>query len=181
MAEWIAEPRMLAEFDSMDDVIAAAARLRARGYEALEVDSPYPVTDADTLLGLRRPRLPVAVLAAGLIGAILTLAVQWYANAWDYPLNVGGRPLLSVPAWIPITFELGVLSAAFAAVGGLLAAAGLPRLWHPAFEVDAFDRVTTDRFFIIVDAADPRFDRVRTRHDLEALGAVRVLELGAPA
>lgn len=170
-----AGPALMAEFASMEAVVSAARGLGELGYRNLEIFSPYPVSGADDLLSLRRPRLPRAVLAVGLAGALLALAVQWFTNAWDYPLNVGGRPLLAVPAWIPITFETMVLAAAVAAVIGLLAATGLPRYWHPVFEVEGFERASDDRFWIAIGRADPRLDPARSRAELERLGALRVI------
>lgn len=171
-------PVIMAEFASMDALCAAGRRLRDLGYHELEFYSPYPVEDADTLLGLRRPRSPRAVLLAGVAGAVLTFAAQGYLNAVDYPINVGGRPLFAVPAWIPITFELSVLAGAFAAVIALLVSAGLPRYWHPVFEIDDFTRVTVDRYWIAVGRGDAHFDPLRTRADLERLGPIRVVTPG---
>jgi len=165
----------MAEFAAVDELLPAAKGLRELGYRDLEFYSPFPLPGADELLGLRRPRLPRAVLAAGLAGAVLAVAVQWFTNAWDYPLNVGGRPLLSLPAWVPITFETTILSAAFAAFFGVLVAAGLPRFWHPVFEIDDFRRTTADRFWIGIGRDDPRFDPVRSRTDLERLGPLRIV------
>lgn len=167
-------PAVLAEFDSPDRLREAASRLRAAGYERIELYSPFPVAGADVVLGLPRPGLPRLVLVCGLGGAAAALWIQWYANAWDYPLNVGGRPLLSIPAWVPITFEIGVLAAALAAFFGLFVRAGLPRLWHPAFTAPGFRSASVDGFWLAIGGDDPRYDRVRTRRDLEALGALRI-------
>jgi hypothetical protein len=165
---------MIAEFESAETMIAATRRLRAAGYERLELYSPYPLDEAEPLLGLRRPRFPWAVLFAGLLGAGLGFGAQWFTNAWDFPINVGGRPLFAAPAWVPITFEMGILSAAVGAVIALLVSTGLPRLWNPLFEVEGFARVTSDGFWLEIDPADPRFDVERTRRQLEQLGALRV-------
>ena len=167
-------PAVLAEFGSPDRLREAAARLRAAGYERIELYSPFPVDGAEDVLGLRRPGLPALVLACGLAGAAAALWIQWFANAWDYPLNVGGRPLLSVPAWVPVTFEIGVLAAAFGAFFGLLALAGLPRLWHPAFTAAGFESASVDGFWLAVGMDDPRYDPVRTRREVEALGPRRI-------
>lgn len=167
-------PVILAEFGSAEALIAAATRLRELGYRRLETYSPYPLDGAEAALSLPRPRLPWVVLAGGLLGAALGYAVQSYTNARDYPLNVGGRPLDSVPAWIPITFEIGILAAAITAVLALLVTARLPRLWHPVFEVDGFESVTDDRFWLAVLAGDPRYDPERTRRELEALAPLRI-------
>lgn len=167
-------PAILAEFGSPERLLEAAARLRAAGYERIELYSPYPLEGAEALLGLPRPRLPWFVLACGLAGAAAALWIQWFANAWDYPLNVGGRPLLSLPAWVPVTFEIGVLSAALGAFVGLLARAGLPRLWHPVFTAPGFEDASVDGFWLAVGVGDARYEPARTRRELEALGPRRI-------
>src|SRR5690606_42081524 len=159
-------PSVLTEVGTPVLLRDASARLRAASYQRIELYSPFPVDGAEAVLGLRRPGLPFVVLVCGLDGAVAALWIQWFANAWDYPLNVGGRPLLSVPAWVPVTFEIGVLAAAFGAFFGLLARAGLPRLWHPAFTAAGFESASVDGFWLAVGVDDPRYDPVRTRREL---------------
>lgn len=163
-----------AAFPSPPALMHAATWLREHGYEQLELYSPYPVAGADDVLGLTRPRTPLVVLGAGFAGAATGYFAQWYPNAWDYPINVGGRPLMALPAWVPITFELGVLFAAFAAVLSFLFGSGLPRLWHPLFELKGFDRVSTDQYWLTISTTDPQHDRERTERELLALGALHV-------
>lgn len=165
---------LFAEFADAASVVAAARALRERGYTAVDAFTPYPVHGLDEALGLARSRLARFVFPVGLAGAAAAYALQWWTAARDYPIAIGGRPAHAPPAFVPITFEATVLLSAFASVVALLWLTGLPALWHPAFEVDGFEGASIDRFWIGVDAADPRFDRDATARELEALGAARV-------
>lgn len=169
---------LLAEFESPEALTAAARRLREAGYSRLTAFTPFPVEDLEDELELPRTRIPLAALLAGVAGGGLAFLVQAWCNGLDYPLDVGGRPLFSWPAFVPITFELTVLGAAFAAFFGVLAASRLPRLWQPIFEVEGFERATIDRFFLGVDAADPRYAPDRLAAELSRLGALRVATVG---
>lgn len=171
---------LLAEFETPEALVAAARRLRAAGFTRLAAYTPFPVEGLDEALALPRSRVPVAVLLSGLAGGALAFVGQGWTNGIDYPLDVGGRPLFSWPAFVPITFELTVLFAAFGAVIGVLAAAGLPRLWHPVFEVEGFERATIDRFFLGVDEADALYVADRVAGQLLGLGALRVAPVGKP-
>ena len=113
--------------------------------------------------------------------AAVGFVFQWFCNAWSYPLNTGGRPAFAIPAFIPITFESGVLFASFSSFFGVFIICGLPRLYHPLFEVPGFERATHDRYFLAVDALDPRFDARDTRGELERLGCLRVVGFGGVA
>jgi hypothetical protein len=168
------EPGIMAEFATELALQRAVVRIRELGYERVEVYSPYPVLGATALLDLKRPPLNWWVFWFAMTGAGLAFLVQWFVNAENFPINVGGRPLFSLPAWVPVIFEMGVLAAGFTALFGLLITCGLPRLWHPAFEVEGFDRVTTDRFWVAIDWRDPLFDPVESRLQLEELDTVRV-------
>ncbi|HKO15177.1 MAG TPA: DUF3341 domain-containing protein [Gemmatimonadaceae bacterium] len=167
----------LAEFANADRFREALVRLREKGYTRLETYTPFPVPGTDGPLGLPRSRLPVAIFVIGLLGAIAAYAIQWYANAQSYPLNIGGRPPHAIPAFIVSTFEGTVLAASLAAFFGLFVVLRLPRLWHPVFEVDGFERATVDRFWIAIDARDRRSDAAMTARELDALGALRVVHL----
>lgn len=167
-------PGILADFGSPDRLTAAASQLREQGYQQLEFYTPFPVAGASGKLDLERPRLPRVVLIVGILGAGAAFWIQWFANAVDYPLVVGGRPILSIPAWIPVTFEIGILAAALAAFSGLLLATGLPRLWHPAFTVPGFELTSVKGFWLAVAIDDARFDFDVTRNDLERLGPLRI-------
>lgn len=168
---------LLAEFDDPEALAAAVRALRAEGWTRLAAFTPYPVESVQEeleALAPRRSRIPLAALLAGLGGGGLGLWVQAWTSAVDLPLDVGARPLFSWPAFVPVAFELTVLGAALATFVGFVVAAGLPRLWHPLFEVEGFERATIDRFFLGVDAADPRFSPERLAGRLRDLGALRV-------
>lgn len=169
---------LLAEFGSARDVLAAAAQLRAHGYRRLDAFTPYPVHGLDEALGIPPSRLSRWVLLAGLAGATGAYLLQWYLNAWNYPINVGGRPPHAFPAFLLITFEMGVLAAGFACWIALAAYARLPKLWDPVFEVEGFERASVDRFWIGIALDDPHLDRDRSPGELTALGALRVAWTG---
>lgn len=164
---------MLGEFETPEAMVAALVDLRRRGYRRLDAFSPYPVHGAEEAAGMPRSLLPWIVFPFALAGAALAYFVQWYCNAYDYPLNVGGRPPHSAPAFIPIVFEMGILTAAIVGIVVYLALTGLPELWSPVFEVPGFERASIDRFWVGVDARDPRFERVAVERALAELGASR--------
>ncbi len=166
---------LLAEFDSPDALVRAHDRLRAAGYTRISSWTPYPVRD----IVKRSPesRVPWIMLGAGALGAASGYWVEWWCNARDYPIDVGGRPLDSIPAFIPIAFESGVLAASLAGFLAMLVSCGLPRLHHPMFEVDGFERASVDRFWLGVDRADPCFDE-SVSDALEGAGALRCERIG---
>lgn len=168
---------LLAEFDGPEELVRAAERTRQEGYTRVDAYSPFPVEGLAEALGFRRTRLPLVIFAGGLVGGLAAVVMQYYAAVISYPINVGGRPLNSWPSWIPVTFELTVLIAALAAVLGLLGLNGLPMPYHPLFNIARFARVTRDRFFLCVEATDPRFDRETTHAFLSGLGAREVVEV----
>ena len=172
---------VLAEFASPEGVLEALAELRRNGYRQLESYTPYPVEGADDRLDLGRSRLPRFIFGGGVLGAVLGYGIQWYANVWDYPQNIGGRPVHAVAAFIPATFEATVLGAALVAFFGLFAALRLPELWHPVFEIEGFERASVDRFWVGVDARDRRFDRRRVTDLLEGLDPLRVVPMAVNA
>ncbi len=173
-----AAPILMAEFDSGPALVDGLAALRAVGLSHLDAYTPYEVEGVQATLGVRRSRLSWIVLASGLFGAGAAYLLQWWINVIDYPLNIGGRPYHSSPAFIPITFEMGVLFAAGAALISAIVLGGLPRLWHPVFEVDGFERATIDRFWLAVNRGETALDRARETSALEAAGALRVVWLG---
>jgi hypothetical protein len=175
-----AQPRiygLLAEFPGLDELIAAARAVRREGYTRIDGYTPFPSEDLAEALGFPHTRLPLLVLAGGFVGCVGGFLMQYYASVISYPLNVGGRPLNSWPAFIPVTFELTVLAAALSAVLGMLALNGLPQPYHPLFHVPRFALATRDRFFLCVEATDRRFDPERTRQFLESLGAIECSEV----
>jgi hypothetical protein len=165
---------LLAEFASPQDLVRAAERIRDAGYTKWDAHTPFPVHGLDGAMGIRSTRLPYLVLAAGIVGATSGLLMQWWMNAVDYPIIISGKPFNSLPADIPVTFELTVLLAALTAFVGMLAANALPRFHHPLFASGSFRRVTTDAFFLAIEADDPRFDLEATGQQLTSLNATRV-------
>ena len=168
---------VIAQFESPAALIEAARQARAAGYRKMDAFTPYPIEELAHALELPRTKLPILVFAGGAIGCATGLAMQWFATAVHYPLNVGGRPLASWPSYIPITFELTVLFAAFAAVLGMLGLNGLPMPYHPVFNVPGFALASRDRFFLCIEAADPLFDPPKTKDFLASLGAREVMEV----
>jgi len=147
---------MLAEFTSPESLIAAIEGMRARGYRHLDAFTPYSIHEVDHALRLRRSRLPFLICGLGLLSAGTAYALQWFLNAYLYPLNVGGRPPHFPLAFVIITFEMGILIAALTAFFGVLARGRMLKLYDPIYDIDDFGRATDDRFWLIISADDPR-------------------------
>lgn len=169
----------LARFDGAHALLVAVRELRALGYSRLEAYTPYAVEGLAEALGPVRNRIPLLVLLGGLCGGLGTLALQWYAAVIDYPVNVGGRPDASWPAFVPAALEMTFLFAAAFGVVGMFVANGLPRLHHPLFAVPGFEAASRDGFFLWLRADDERFDPRRARADLERLAPLAIDEVGA--
>jgi hypothetical protein len=163
---------LMAEFENASQILTAVRRAREEGYRAMDAYTPYPVEGLATELGLPRTRIPFVVLVGGLVGAVVGYFMQYYTMGVDYPMDVGGRPYNSWPIFIPITFELAVLVGAFSALIGMLALNGLPMPYHPVFNEPRFARASRDRFFLCIEATDPKFDPQATRQFLAGLGPV---------
>lgn len=172
---------VMAEFATPEALCVAIRDLRARGLTRLDAFTPYPVHEVSEALALRRSRLTWIIFPVAMAGAGGAYLLQWYLNAVDYHLNVGGRPAHALPAFIIITFEMGVLSAALCAVVSLFVSNRLPQLWHPVFDVEGFERASIDRFWVGVDATDPTYDARRVAEALRAVGAARVTGFGGEA
>lgn len=166
---------LLAEFPSGEALVEAARRTHAAGYRRFDAYSPMPVDGLAEAVGFRGTRIPLVVLVGGILGAATGYFMQWYLMAVDYPLNIGGRPLHSWPAFIPVTFELTILFAALAAVLGMLGLNRLPMPYHPLFAVPKFSWATQDRFFLCVEATDPTFNLHQTRDFLVSLGPTEII------
>src|SRR5215213_3825600 len=169
---------LLAEFDGPERLVEAAEKVHQAGYRRTDAYSPFPVHGLAHALGLRKTRVAMLVLIGGIFGAIGGFFMQYYTAVHDYPFVIGGKPLNSWPAFIPITFETTVLCAAFAAVFGMLALNGLPQPYHPLFNVKSFaEHASRDRFFIAIESTDAQFNLAETRQFLESLGPKEVIEV----
>ena len=168
---------LMAEFRTGEALLEAARRARDDGYREVEAYAPYPLEGIAEAVGFRRNRVPLATLLGGLAGGIGGYFMQWYSAVIDYPINVGGRPLHSWPSFIVPTFELTILGAALAAVFGMLAMNGLPRLRHPVFNAPDFRQVTRNRFFLCLPAHDAHYDEKRSRDFLHGLDPLSVSEV----
>lgn len=165
---------LMAEYETVDAVVSAAAKVRSAGFTRWDVHSPFPIHGIDPVMGIRPTILPWIVLGGGLSGLIGGLVLQWFCNAYDYPIIISGKPFWSLPANIPIIFECTVLLASITAVFGMFALNNLPMLYNPLFKSERFRRVTDDRFFIVIDASDRRFDEAETTQLLTDSGAVAI-------
>ena len=170
---------LLAEFPSADSLCAAARHVRERGYTRVEAYSPFAIEGLDEIVGADKGWIAPLTLLGGLLGGAGTYFLQWYAAVVDYPIDIGGRPLHSWPAFIPATFEITILGAALAAVVTMLVANGLPRLHHPLFEVEEFELASRNRFFLCLPARDPVFAPGAARDLLEELRPLLVREVPA--
>ena len=165
---------LLAEYETVDDILKAARAVRRAGFLRWDVHSPFPIHGIDYAMGIKPTILPWIILVMGLTGLASAIALQWYCNAFDYPFMISGKPLWSFPANVPIMFELTVLFSALTAVFGMLGLNHLPQLYNPLFKSARFKRVTTDRFFVVIDATDKKFNEEETTRLLTEVGAVSV-------
>src|SRR3954470_1802093 len=161
---------LMAEFEDATALVAATERAHAAGDRRMDAYSPFPIEELHHAMGSPHSKLPLIVLIGGIVGCLGGFFLQYWASAIAYPVNVGGRPLNSWPAFIPVTFECTILVAALSAVLGMLALNGLPMPYHPVFNVDRFALASRSRFFLCIEAADRQFDLERTRQFLESLG-----------
>jgi hypothetical protein len=168
---------LLAEFDNPTALVAAAHQAREAGFRRMDAYTPFPIEELTEALSMRRSRLALVVLLGGLIGGLSGYFMQYYAAVIGYPLDIGGRPMHSWPMFIPVTFEMTILAAALSAVLGMLALNGLPMPYHPLFNVPRFALASRDRFFLCIEAADPKFEETATRQFLAGLNARSVQEV----
>src|ERR1043166_8948064 len=168
---------LMAEFESPTAIVEATRKAYVAGYRRMDAFSPYPIEELTEALGIKHSKLPLIVLIGGILGCLGGYSLCYWVSAIVYPLNIGGRPLHSWPAFIPVTFEMTILVAALAAVLGMLALNGLPMPYHPLFNVPRFALATRDRFFLCIEARDPKFDRTETRRFLEGVEAYEVFEV----
>jgi hypothetical protein len=168
---------LMAEFEDPDQLLDASEKVRVAGYQAFDAYTPFPIEGLGEAVGHKRSPIPLLVFAAGLMGALTAFGMMYSSAVYFYPINSGGRPLNSWPAFIPITFELTILFAALMAVVSMFFLNRLPMPYHPVFNVPAFQRASQDRFFLCIEATDPKFDLKKTRAFLEGLGPEKVSEV----
>jgi hypothetical protein len=161
---------LMAEFNDPGALVAATAKARADGYRRMDAYSPFPIEELHEAMGAHRSRLPLIVLIGGLVGCVSGFLLQYWVSTIAYPLNVGGRPFNSWPAFMPVTFECTILGASLSAVLGMLALNGLPMPYHAVFNVPRFALASRNRFFLCIEAKDRKFDLEATRRFLETLG-----------
>ena len=154
---------LLAEFDTPTELVDAANTVREAGYTKTDAFSPFPIHDIDEALGIKRSILPLLVFFGAITGLLLGVSLQVFVHYIDYPTNVGGRPYLSWPSFVPPSYELTILLAGFTAVFGMLFLNGLPRPYHPVFNIDRFGLASREKFFLLVEAADPKYDYDETK------------------
>jgi hypothetical protein len=163
---------VMAEFEDPTSLVEAARRTYDEGYRNFDSFSPFPIHEVFEAMHLHDKRVPLMVLGGGIAGLCTGLGLQVWVSAFAYPLNIGGRPYFSWPMVVHVTFALTILCAAFAAVFGMFALNGFPTPYHPVFNVERFTaHASQDRFFVAIEATDPKFDRARTRAFLQSLGA----------
>jgi hypothetical protein len=168
---------LLAEFEQPEQLLAAAHRAREAGYRRMDAYTPFPVEGLAEALGRHYTLVPLITLIGGLTGCAGGFGLQYWVSKVAYPINVGGKPFNSWPAFIPVTFEMTILGAALSAVLGMLALNGLPMPYHPLFNEPRFALASRDRFFLCVEARDRRFDLAETRRLLESLTPRAVMEV----
>jgi hypothetical protein len=170
---------LMAEFDSAQTIVDATRRVVAEGYGKVEAYTPVPIEELNDIIHKKRTRLSALVLLGGLAGMATGFALQYWASVIEYPMNVGGRPFASWPAFVVPSYELTILFSALTAAGGMIALNGLPQPYHPVFNAPRFSLASSDKFFLVVESADPKYDADKTRQFLEGLGAKGVYDVPA--
>jgi hypothetical protein len=168
---------VMGQFDRPSTLVAAAREAYAAGYRQINGYSPFPIEELTEAIGFKRTTLPLIVLAGGIIGGVGGFLMQYWMEVIDYPINVGGKPFNSWPAFIPITFECTVLVAAFSAVLGMLALNKLPQPYHPVFNAPNFALATRDSFFLVIEAKDPKFNHDEVVQFMKSLEAREVADV----
>jgi Protein of unknown function (DUF3341) len=165
---------VMGEFSDPGELVEAIEHARAAGYTKLDAYTPYPIEEVWEAIGHHKSPVPFIVLCGGIVGGLGGFFLQYWVSAIEYPINIGGRPFNSWPAFIPVTFECTILGAVLAAVAGVFILNGLPEPYHPVFNVDRFASASRDRYFLCIEARDPKFDRDRAHQFLAELRASEV-------
>lgn len=168
---------VVAEFESPDVLLKAARKAHEAGYRSMEAYSPFPIHGLSEAVGFKKTAIPALMLAGGLSGALGGFLMECIGMAYHYPLLVGGRPFVSWPSFVPVAYECGILLAGLTGFVGMVLLNGLPRLHHPVFSAKNFERATSDRFFLCIEATDPKFDETAVHSFLKGVGAREVSEV----
>jgi hypothetical protein len=168
---------LLAEFDTPTQLVYAANKIREAGYTKTDAFSPFPLHEIDEALGIKRSILPVLVFCGAIAGLLTGLGLQIFVHYIDYPIIVGGRPFISIPSFIPPSYELTILFAAFTAVGGMLLLNGLPQPYHPVFNVPRFALATREKFFLLIETKDSKFNYDETKSFMQSLNPQEVFDV----
>lgn len=168
---------LIAEFDTPTEIVVAARKAHAEGYRRMDAYSPFPVEGLAEAIGFHKNRVPLVTLVGALCGTSTAYLLQYWINFIAYPLNIGGRPFHSWPAFIVVSFELTILFGGLSAAIGMLVMNGLPLPYHPLFNVPSFTAVTRDKFFLCIEATDPRFERHATYAFLSGLEPKAITEV----
>jgi len=168
---------LMAEFDSPQELVAAAHKTHSAGYKKIDAYSPFPVEGLADAIGFHKNRVPLVVLIGGIIGGLSGYGLQYWVATIAYPTNIGGRPYHSWPSFIIVTFELTILFAGLSAAFGMIALNGLPQPYHPVFNVAEFAKASDNKFFLVVGSDDPQYDATRTRDFLKSLAPRTISEV----
>ncbi len=168
---------LIAEFDTPSEIVIAARKAYAEGYRRMDAYSPFPVEGLSEAIGFHHDSVALICLVGGLLGLATAYVLQYWINVIAYPLNIGGRPFHSWPSFIVVSFEMTILFGGLAAVFGMFAMNGLPMPYHPVFNVPSFSFATEDKFFLCIEASDPKFDRVATYQFLSSLEPRAITEV----
>jgi hypothetical protein len=168
---------LMAEFDAPGEIVTAAEKVMEAGYRKVEGYTPYPIEELSEALDHHKSYVPLLVLIGGITGCLAGYGLEYYTQVISYPMNIGGKPVHSWPAFIPPAFETTILFGAISAVFGMLALNGLPMPYHPVFNVPRFVHASRDRFFLVIESVDPKFQLDETRRFLQGLGALAVSEV----
>ena len=168
---------LVAEFVTPDGLVSACRKAHEAGYRRMDAYTPYPLEEAAEAIGFHKTQVPLLTLCGGILGGLSGFLLQYWVHVQAYPLNIGGRPLNSWPSFVIITFEMTILFAGITAVVGMLTLNGLPLPYHPIFNHPRFTAASRDRFFLCIEAADPKFELAETTRFLQATDAVDVAEV----